>query len=177
MQTAIISSTVSTTSTVYSSNTPKFQSPLQRVVKGENNEALFNLFKRATDHEEVKAIITPRVDVAGYPYYWVGIRNNSEELVFKLLLTDQIGKYIYAYLKGDEELPTVTDFEPTETVQDVEGWLSQHQGFHFASAISYQEHVSMKEGMSYLTRKLIFKNGRINYPAIKYEDILNLLSL
>ena len=144
-------------------------------VKAPSNEALFKLIQQATQNKGVQLIVTPRVDVGGYPYYWIGIRVDIKELNFKLQVTEQIMDYILAYLKGDEELPEVTDFNPTEKVENAGEWLCIHEAKHIHSSEYYKDEIAMKEGVSYLTKKLTYRNGKINYPAAKFESVLSFL--
>ncbi|MDR0954723.1 MAG: hypothetical protein LBM20_05005 [Rikenellaceae bacterium] len=147
----------------------------QVTVKAQTNEALFKLIEQAIERKPVQMIVTPRIDVAGYPYYWVGIRSDYRELNFKLQVNDQIMNYILAYLKGDEQLPTVSDFNPTEKIENVAEWLECHEMKHFRSSLYDKEELSMKEGINYLTRKFVYLNGKINYPSTKCDDALSIL--
>ncbi len=147
----------------------------QVAVKAQSNEALFKLIEQAIQRKPVQMIVTPRIDAGGYPYYWVGVRFDYQELNFKLQVNEQIMKYILAYLKGDEELPTVTNFNPTEKIEHVEEWLENHEMNHIFSSIYDKEELSMREGGNYLTRKFVYQNGKINYPSTKCEDVLSII--
>lgn len=147
----------------------------QVTVKGQSNEALFKLIEKAVKESPVQVIVTPRIDAGNYPYYWIGVRFDRQELNFKLLVNDQIVNFILAYLKGDEPLPTVTDFKPTSTVADSEEWLFKHQSSHSQSAISCKEELVMRDDVSYLTTKLNFMNGKVIYPSTKCEDVLSII--
>lgn len=147
----------------------------QIAVKAQSNEALFKLIEQAISRKPVQVIVTPRVDVGGYPYYWIGVRFDYRELNFKLQVTEQIMDYILAYLKGDEQLPTVTDFNPTEKVENVGEWLRSHEVKHIYSALYNKEELSLREGTNYLTKKFVYPHGKINYPSIKCDDALSLL--
>ena len=147
----------------------------QVTVKAQTNEALFKLVEQAIDRKPVQVIVTPRIDVVGHAYYWMGVRFDRQELNFKLKINEQIGNYILAYLKGDEPLPTVTEFEPTKTVENAEEWLLQHEAYHSKSAISFKEELAMRGDVNYLTTKLVFMNGKINYPSTKCEDVLSII--
>jgi hypothetical protein len=147
----------------------------QVTVKAQSNEALFKLVEQAISRKPIQVIVTPRIDVAGYAYYWMGIRFDRQELDFKLKINEQIGKYILAYLKGDEPLPIVTEFEPSKKIENPEEWLREHEAHHSLSAITSKEELSMRDEVNYLTTKLMFMNGKIKYPSIKCEDVLSLL--
>lgn len=147
----------------------------QVTVKAQSNEALFKLIEQAINRRPVQVIVTPRIDVAGLPYYWIGVRFDYQELNFKLQVNDQITKYILAYLKGEKELPTVTEYEPTEKIEDVDGWLMEHEMKHYRHSISFREEINLREGVNYLTKKLIFINGKINYPSTKCDDVLSII--
>lgn len=149
----------------------------QITAKAKSNEALFKLIEQAISRKPVQLIVTPRVDVGGYPYYWIGVRFDYRELNFKLLRSNQIGYFILAYLRGDDTLPEVTEFTPTEKIEDAQEWLYWHHDVHSAGSISCREEISMQDGVNYITKKLIFKNGKINYPSTKCDDVLSLLNL
>ena len=82
---------------------------------------------------------------------------------------------ILAYLKGDEKLPTVADFYPTENVENADEWLRNHEARHAISALSFNEELTMKGDVCYLTKKYVFKNGTISYPPTRLENALSLL--
>lgn len=147
----------------------------QITVKAQTNEALFKLIEQAISRKPVQVIVTPRIDAGGYPYYWIGVRFDYRELNFKLQVTEQIMDYILAYLKGDEQLPTVTEFNSTERVENVGEWLRGHEVKHNCSSLYNKEELSLREGVNYLTRKLVYINGKVNYPSIKCEDALAIL--
>ena len=147
----------------------------QIAVKAQSNEALFKLIEQAIDRKPAQVIVTPRVDQGGYPYYWIGVRFDYQELNFKLQVTEQIMDYILAYLKGDSELPTVTEFNPTTKVENVAEWLRSHEMKHIGSSLYNKEELSIKEGANYLTRKFLYPHGKVNYPSIKCEDALSIL--
>jgi len=148
----------------------------QVTVKAQSNEALFKLISQAIERKPVQIIVTPRVDRGNYPYYWVGIRFDIHELDFKLLVNNEIINFIHAYLKGDEELPIVTEFNPTEKVENVNEWLQRHEAAHIFSSLSDKEELVMTtDGVSYLTRKFVYKNGKLYYPSIKFDDALNVI--
>lgn len=149
----------------------------QVTVKAESNKSLLKLIQQAIERKPIQVIVTPRVDVVGHPYYWIGIRFDIQELNFKLQVNQQIMDYILAYLKGDETLPAVTEFEASEKIENVSDWLSDHEIVHSRSAISSKEEVVMKEEVSYLTTKLSFMNGKISYPSIKIEDVLSVVMI
>ena len=140
-------------------------------VKAQSNEALFKLIEQAISRKPVQIIVTPRVDRGGYPYYWVIIRFDLQELHFKLQVNDQIMNFILAYLKGEESLPTVTEFEATEKIENAEDWLFEHEVIITRAGISVKEELSMKDNVNYLIRKGIFINGRINFPPIKFDNV------
>ena len=147
----------------------------QIAVKAQSNEALFKLIGQAISRKPVQVIVTPRVDKGGYPYYWIGVRFDYQELNFKLQVTEQIMDYILAYLKGDSELPTVTEFNPTEKVENIAEWLRGHEVKHIGSSLYNKEEIALKEGSNYLTRKFVYPNGKVNYPSVKCEDILSII--
>ncbi len=147
----------------------------QVTVKAQSNEALFKLIQQAISRKPVQVIVTPRVDAAGYPYYWIGVRFDYQELNFKLQVTRQIMDYILAYLQGDEQLPTVTDFTPTEKVENVEEWLRQHEFKHIHSSLYDKEELTIKKDANYLTKKFVYSHEKINYPSVKCEDALGVI--
>ena len=149
----------------------------QTVVKSQNNEELFNLIDEARKRNYVQLIITPRVDAGRNPYYWVGLRHEMFDLDFKLLINEEIKAYILAYLRGDEELPTVTNFLPQETNVSFEEWIQEHMATHNPFATAFRDEVSMGMDAYYHSKKLIFRNGKIIYPGVKLDDILSLIYL
>ena len=147
----------------------------QVTVKAQSNEALFKLIQQAIERKPVQMIVTPRVDVSGYPYYWIGVRFDRQELNFKLQVSDQIVKFIHAYLKGEKELPNVCDFNPTEKMENVGEWLTDHEMLHYGDSISFREELTMKDDVNYLTKKMNFINGKIIYPSVVCEDVLSII--
>jgi len=144
-------------------------------VKGQSNESLFRLIEQAINKKAVQLLLAPHVDVGRYPYYWVGVRYDYNELEFKLLVNKQIMDYIDAYLKGDEQLPTVTEYNPMAQVEDVGEWLQNHEAQHADSSLSSKEFLWMKDGVNYLIKTFTYRNGRISYTLNKFEDTLSLL--
>lgn len=76
-------------------------------MKYENNAQMVGVMQKAIGLGLDAIIITPRVDVAGCGYVWVGLRKGQTELQGKLLLNAQIWAYLLAALLG-EELPKLT---------------------------------------------------------------------
>ena len=87
------------------------RTPLRLVkMKFDTNAKMVRTLTAAVSKGIDKLILTPRVDVAGCGYVWLGIRKGRIELDGKLLLNRQIGEYLLAYLQGTE-LPEITDFD------------------------------------------------------------------
>ena len=149
-------------------------------VKALSNAALFELLKKALQDSDVtETIITPRIDKSGYGYYWIGVRRGITELDFKLVINQQIIDFVLAYLAG-EELPDVTKFDPDERLtsqEECEQWLEKHRDSHMGKHLSCREEIKMSGTDNYLALKVIFKRGKIIYPATKIEDVLSLFSV
>lgn len=78
------------------------RTPLRLVkMKFDTNAKMVRTLTAAVSKGIDKLILTPRVDVAGCGYVWLGIRKGRIELDGKLLLNRQIGEYLLAYLQGD----------------------------------------------------------------------------
>ena len=149
----------------------------QITVKGRNNQELFQILHDAISKKPVQVIATPRIDVAGNAYYWLGVRFDRFELDFKLQINQQITDYIFSYLKGEENLPNVINFIPETPNVDLSQWLRMHAVPHFTSIIKSTEELQMGGDKNYLVKKLIFRNGKFIYPAVEVEDILSLIGI
>ena len=149
----------------------------QIIVKGRNNQELFQILQNSIIKESVQVIASPRIDVAGNAYYWLGVRFDRFELDFKLLVNQQIMNYIFSYLKGDEELPDVTDFTPEIPKIELSQWIREHEHKHFTLTAKCKEELQIGEGKNYLVRKLVFQNGKFIYPSMEVEDILSLIMI
>lgn len=68
------------------------QKKARRIVtmKSGNNQAMVQTVQKAVTHGIDALIITPRVDVAGNKYAWVGLRKGKTELQGKILLNSHI---------------------------------------------------------------------------------------
>ena len=78
-------------------------------LKGMNNNEAFDVVRRAVEKGKVlRMLVTPNIDRNGCPYYWMGLRYDLNEIVFKLLVNEEISSYIMACLRGDDEKPEVT---------------------------------------------------------------------
>ena len=82
-------------------------------LRGMNNSEAFDVVRRAVENGKVlRMLVTPGVDRNGCPYYWMGLRYDRNEIVFKLLANDEISAYIMAFLKGEEDMPEVSTCVP-----------------------------------------------------------------
>ena len=91
-------------------------------MKFDTNAKMVRTLTAAVSKGIDKLILTPRVDVAGCGYVWLGIRKGRIELDGKLLLNRQIGEYLLAYLQGTE-LPEITDFDSDREICCQSDWL------------------------------------------------------
>ena len=145
-------------------------------VKGENNESVFTILRKAIEAGATTLIATPRVDVAGCGYVWFGIRKEQTELDGKLLLNNQIWDFVQAFLLG-EELPEVKSYESDSEVCCQEEWLAQVESEIAALAdTSYEEYQQNEEGVGYLVKKYCFANGKVVMPAKQVADVAELFS-
>lgn len=101
------------------------RTPLRLVkMKFDTNAKMVRTLTAAVSKGIDKLILTPRVDVAGCGYVWLGIRKGRIELDGKLLLNRQIGEYLLAYLQGTE-LPEITDFDSDREICCQSDWLER----------------------------------------------------
>ena len=63
-------------------------------MKSGNNQAMVQTVQKAVTHGIDALIITPRVDVAGNKYTWVGLRKGKTELQGKILFNSHIWNYL-----------------------------------------------------------------------------------
>ena len=63
-------------------------------LRGMNNYEAFDVVRRAVENGKVlRMLVTPGVDKNNCPYYWIGLRYDFKEIVFKLLVNDEIARY------------------------------------------------------------------------------------
>ena len=64
-------------------------------LRGMNNYEAFDVVRRAVENRKVlRMLVTPGVDKNNCPYYWIGLRYDINEIVFKLLVNEEIEAYI-----------------------------------------------------------------------------------
>ena len=149
----------------------------QITVKGRNNQELFNILQDAISKKPIQVIASPRIDVAGNAYYWLGVRFDRFELDFKLSVNPQIMDYIFSYLKGEENLPEVTDLAPFAPEMGLSQWVKEHERQHLTSFVKIKEELQMVDNKNYLTTKFVYRNGKLIYPSVEVEDILSLIGI
>ena len=144
-------------------------------LRGMNNYEAFDVVRRAVENGKVlRMLVTPGVDKNNCPYYWIGLRYDINEIVFKLLVNEEIEAYIMAFLKGDEEMPEVTSCVPDTVTGNKADWLEEHKMMQSGYAESSKEAMTMSNGRTFLCTKLKFQNGKISYSE-EYSDILSFL--
>ena len=148
----------------------------QIILKGFSNGKLFDIVKQSVA-KGLELICTPRVDKANESYYWIGVRNGANELDFKLLVNKSIENYILSYLKGEDSLPEVIDTNPQGNIVNADEWLQAHYSLHLTSAESKIETLENGAETNYLETKLVYKNGKMIYPAVSVNDAMDLLSI
>lgn len=145
-------------------------------VKGENNESVFTILRKAIEAGATTLIATPRVDIAGCGYVWFGIRKEQTELDGKLLLNNQIWDFVQAFLLG-EELPEVTNYNPDSEACCQEEWLATIEAEIAKLAESTQEEYNeSEEGIGYLVKKYAFANGKVVMPSQQVSSIAELFA-
>ena len=145
------------------------RTPLRLVkMKFDTNAKMVRTLTAAVSKGIDKLILTPRVDVAGCGYVWLGIRKGRIELDGKLLLNRQIGEYLLAYLQGTE-LPEITDFDSDREICCQSDWLE-------AIATTAEEEYTETEETGYLTQKYHFPNGKVIMPSEEIADVTALLA-
>ena len=131
--------------------------------------------RRAVENRKVlRMLVTPGVDKNNCPYYWIGLRYDINEIVFKLLVNEEIEAYIMAFLKGDEEMPEVTSCVPYTITGSKADWLEEHKMMQSVHAESSNEVMTISNGRNFLCTKLKFQNGKISYSE-EFSDILSFL--
>lgn len=144
-------------------------------LRGMNNYEAFDVVRRAVENRKVlRMLVTPGVDKNNCPYYWIGLRYDINEIVFKLLVNEEISVYIMAFLKGDEEMPEVTTCVPDTITGSKADWLEEHKMMQSVHAESRNEVMTISNGRNFLCTKLKFQNGKISYSE-EYSDILSFL--
>ena len=132
-------------------------------MKYENNAQMVGVMQKAIGLGLDAIIITPRVDVAGCGYVWVGLRKGQTELQGKLLLNAQIWAYLLAALLG-EELPEINNCDADSEICCQGEWRREE----------YTQ--DAESGTGYLTHSWIFPNGKIKMPAEAMEDVTALFA-
>lgn len=147
----------------------------QVTVRAQNTEEYFRILHQAVTSKDIRLIVTPWTDKDSNPYYWLGVRVEDVELDFKMMLNDEIEKFILAFLKG-EELPEVTDFS-SKPVEDRDKWLDGHMKKYRPLADKVHEKLEKSErnGKHYHSKKLLFPHGKIAYHGKEVQDILSIL--
>ena len=93
-------------------------------MKSGNNQAMVQTVQKAVTHGIDALIITPRVDVAGNKYTWVGLRKGKTELQGKILLNSHIWNYLLAVLQG-KELPEISEYSAESANCGQHEWLTE----------------------------------------------------
>lgn len=144
-------------------------------LRGMNNYDAFDVVRRAVENGKVlRMLVTPGVDRNGCPYYWMGLRYDRNEIVFKLLVNDEISAYIVAFLKGEEDMPEVTSCVPDTVSENREEWLISHRCMLAGKAKTVKEELVSSNGRVFLNTKLGFLKGKVSYSE-EYSDILSFL--
>lgn len=102
------------------------QKKARRIVtmKSGNNQAMVQTVQKAVTHGIDLLILTPRVDVAGNKYAWVGLRKGKTELQGKILLNPHVWNYLLAVLQG-KELPEIAEYSAESANCDQHEWLTE----------------------------------------------------
>ena len=142
------------------------QKKARRIVtmKSGNNQAMVQTVQKTVAHGIDSLILTPRVDVAGNKYAWVGLRKGKTELQGKILLNSHVWNYLLAVLQG-KELPESANCGQHEWLTEMEKEVSQH------TRRQREEYVEIQNGNGYLVRKYLFPNGKVIMPAEAMTDI------
>ena len=144
-------------------------------LRGMNNHETFDVVRRAVENGKVlQMLVTPGVDRNGYPYYWMGLRYDRNEIVFKLLVNDEISSYIMAFLKGEEEMPEVSTCAPDMVSENRAEWLVIHRCTLASKADSMKEEMVSSNGRYFLNTRLGYKNGKVSYSE-EFTDVLSFL--
>lgn len=131
--------------------------------------------RRAVEKGKVlRMLVTPNIDRNGYPYYWMGLRYDLNEIVFKLMVNDEISSYIMACLSGDDEKPEVSTCVPDNVAENRDEWLILHRIMMAGKADSVKEEMVSSNGRNFLNTKLGFKNGKVSYSE-ELDDVLSFL--
>lgn len=150
--------------------------PIHRVeLKGMNNYEAFDVVRRAVETGKVlRMLVTPGIDRNGCPYYWMGLRYGLNEIVFKLMVNDEISSYIMACLSGDEEKPEVTTCVPDKVQMSRVDWLILHRIMMSGKASNIKEEIVSSNGRVFHNTKLNYKNGKVSYSE-ELDDVLSFL--
>lgn len=150
--------------------------PIHRVeLKGMNNHEAFDVVRRAVEKGKVlRMLVTPNIDRNGCPYYWMGLRYDRNEIVFKLMVNDEISSYIMSCLRGDDEKPEVTTCVPDNVTENRDEWLIEHRLTMAGKAQTVKEELVSSNGRYFLNTKLSFKNGKVSYSE-ELDDVLSFL--
>lgn len=150
--------------------------PIHRVeLKGMNNHEAFDVVRRAVEKGKVlRMLVTPNIDRNGCPYYWMGLRYDRNEIVFKLLVNEEISSYIMACLRGDDEKPEVTTCVPDNVTENRDEWLIEHRLTMAGKAQTVKEELVSSIGRYFLNTKLGFKNGKVSFSE-ELDDVLSFL--
>ena len=150
--------------------------PIHRVeLKGMNNHEAFDVVRRAVEKGKVlRMLVTPNIDRNGCPYYWMGLRYDRNEIVFKLMVNDEISSYIMACLSGDDEKPEVSTCVPDNVTENRDEWLIEHRLTMAGKAQTVKEELVSSNGRYFLNTKLSFKNGKVSYSE-ELDDVLSFL--
>ncbi len=150
--------------------------PIHRVeLKGMNNYEAFDVVRRAVETGKVlRMLVTPGIGRNGCPYYWMGLRYGLNEIVFKLMVNDEISSYIMACLSGDEEKPEVTTCVPDKVQMSRVDWLILHRIMMSGKASNIKEEIVSSNGRVFHNTKLNFKNGKVSYSE-ELDDVLSFL--
>lgn len=183
MDNLIISATepkkVSSLATTVQTVTKIEEKPVMRFVqmKYENNAQMVGVMQKAIGLGLDTIIITPRVDVAGCGYVWVGLRKGQTELQGKLLLNAQIWAYLLAALLG-EELPEINNCDADNEICCQGEWLEKLEAEIRRYTTKRREEYTQdaESGTGYLTHSWIFPNGKIKMPAEAMEDVTALFA-
>ena len=149
------------------------QKKARRIVtmKSGNNQAMVQTVQKAVTHGIDLLILTPRVDVAGNKYAWVGLRKGKTELQGKILLNPHVWNYLLAVLQG-KELPEIAEYSAESANCDQHEWLTEmEKEVSQHTRRQREEYVETQNGNGYLVRKYLFPNGKVIMPAEAMTDI------
>ncbi len=140
-------------------------------MKYENNEQMVATMQNAVGKGITKIIITPRVDMAGCGYVWIGLRKGQTELQGKLLLNYQIWNYLLAFLLG-EELPEINKYDADKEICCQGEWLEElDKEIRQHTSKRFEMFLETEDGTGYLSHKWYFPNGAVIMPAEIMDDI------